>query len=183
MPTVTHYSQPEFPPVLRWQVIAFMRVEWPFVFRGAGRFAEHPYPPEVGPLHVAAAAGDSLVSYATLLPLDLEHAGAAYRVYGLGNMFTFPPYRREGHGQRVLAYATALIRRSGADLGLLFCDPALEPFYAACGWEAVRQPTYVGPPGQQHPHEALTMALGVSERGRAGRAALDREPLCVAEAW
>lgn len=43
MPIATHYRQADFPPILRWQAVAFMRVEWPFIFRGAGRFAEHPY--------------------------------------------------------------------------------------------------------------------------------------------
>lgn len=183
MPTVTTYRQADLPPVLKWQAIAFMRVEWPFVFQGPGRFGENTYPAELDPVHFAAAEGDSLISYAAALPLTLEHAGAAYRVYGFGNMFTFPPYRREGHGRRVLECATRFIRQSESDLALLFCDPALEPFYAACGWKALRAPTYVGPPGQLHQHEALTMALFVSDTGAAGRAAFDGEPLTVVEAW
>ena len=183
MPTVTTYRQADFPPALKWQAIAFMRVEWPFVFQGPGRFAENTYPAELDPVHFAAAEGDSLISYASVLSLGLEHAGAAYRVYGFGNMFTFPPYRREGHGRRVLERATDFIRASEVDLALLFCDPALEPFYAARGWEALRSPTYVGRPGQLHEHDVLKMGLFVSEAGAAGRAAFAGEPLAVAEAW
>ena len=32
----------------------------------------------------------------------LDHAGQTYDVAGLGNVFTFPPYRREGFGSRVV---------------------------------------------------------------------------------
>jgi hypothetical protein len=83
-----------------------MRVEWPFVFTGAGKFAAETYPPECSPIHFAASEGDTLLSYAAILRLALAHAGADYAVAGFGNMFTlrrmdrccsFSAARRIGH--------------------------------------------------------------------------------------
>jgi hypothetical protein len=183
MPAVTLYHQDDFPPLLRWQAIAFMRVEWPFVFRGAGKFAADTYPPELAPVHFVAAEGDSLISYAAVLRLALDHAGTTYDVYGFGNMFTFPPYRREGYGRQVLDLATRFILQSDVDVAILFCGPGLEPFYAASGWETVRSPTYVGSPGHAHLHDALKMMLFVSAKGKAGKVAFATEPLTIEEAW
>jgi predicted N-acetyltransferase YhbS len=183
MPNVQVYRDDEISPALRWQAVAFMRVEWPFVFQGSGRYAATTYPPELRPVHIAAAEGDALLSYAAAIRLTLTHQNATYTVFGLGNMFTFPPYRGEGHGRRVLDHASRFIRASDADLGILFCDPALAPFYRRSGWEPVQASTLVGPVGHQHRHDALTMALYVSENGKKGRASLDAEPLIVNEAW
>lgn len=179
MHAIQTFSQADFPTALKWQAIAFMRVEWPFVFQGEGRLISEPYPPSLNPVHVAATEGDVLLSYASLLPLTLEHAGESFRVDGFGNLFTFPPYRREGLGSGVLARAMEAIRAGGADLSILFCDPANEGFYRRAGWETLPSPTFVG----DHRHEANTMALFVTEKGRAARAAFRDQPLRIEEAW
>src|SRR5690349_5122543 len=106
MPTVQHYHHSDFPAVLKWQAIAGMRVEWPFVFAEAGEFVTETYPPQLSPVHFAATEGDALLSYAAIIRLTLEHAGRTYAVYGFGNMFTFLPYRRRSYGTQVLQLAT-----------------------------------------------------------------------------
>ncbi|HEU4327590.1 MAG TPA: GNAT family N-acetyltransferase [Roseiflexaceae bacterium] len=183
MPTLTQYTQVDFPAVLKWQAIAFMRVEWPYVFQGDGLFASETYPTEASPVHFAVAEGDSLISYAAALRVTVEHQGAIYRVYGFGNMFTFPPYRRQGYGRQVLNLATRHILASDVDLGILFSAPGIEPFYAADGWEQIESPTYVGRPGHERIQDAPKMALWVSEAGRRARSAFVSAPLRVAESW
>jgi GNAT superfamily N-acetyltransferase len=183
MPTVTLYHQADCPPLLKWQAIAFMRVEWPFVFRETGKFAADTYPPELTPVHFVAAEGDALISYAAVLRLVLDHADTTYTVSGLGNMFTFPSYRREGYGRQVLDLATHFIRQSDVDVAILFCDPTLESFYTASGWEPVRSPTYVGLPSDMHAHDVLKMMLFVSDKGKTGKAAFASVPLMIEEAW
>ncbi len=183
MPTLTQYTQAEFPAALKWQAIAFMRVEWPYVFQGDGLFACETYPAEASPVHFAVAEGDSLLSYAAVLRVAVEHQDASYRVYGFGNMFTFPPYRRRGYGRQVLDLATRYILASDVDLGMLFSAPGIEPFYAAAGWEQLDSPTYVGPPGQERLQQAAKMALWVSDAGRRAGDAFASAPLRIAESW
>jgi hypothetical protein len=183
MPSVMLYHQTDFPPVLKWQAIAFMRVEWPFVFTGPGKFATDTYPPELAPVHFVAAEGDCLLSYAAVLRLSLDHAGSTYNVYGFGNLFTFPPYRREGYGRRVLDLASHFIMQSDSDVAILFCDGSLEAFYRTSGWEVIGSSTYVGSPEHKHVHNALKMMLFISEKGKAGKMAFTTEALTIEEAW
>jgi len=183
MPALKIYRQADFPAVLKWQAIAFMRGEWPFVFTGPGKFAAETYPPEYHPVHFAAIEGDTLLSYAAVLRLELEHAGESYTSYGFGNMFTFLPYRREGYGHRVLGLATDFIRRSDVDIAVLFCDPTLEAFYAASGWETTASPTRIGVPSAYETHHVTRMMLFVSEQGKAGKADFDTYPLYIGETW
>ncbi|GAB4204173.1 MAG: hypothetical protein OHK0022_29070 [Roseiflexaceae bacterium] len=183
MPTLTHYSQADLPAALKWQAIAFMRVEWPYVFQGDGMFATETYPTAASPVHFVVAEGESLISYAAVLRLALEHQGATYQVYGFGNMFTFPPYRRRGYGRQVLELATRFILASDVDLAILFSAPGVEQFYSASGWELVDSPIYVGPPGQERVHQAAKMMLWVSNTGKRAKAAFIDAPLRIAESW
>src|SRR3712207_2863340 len=107
MPQIEVFTNATFPDALRWQAIAFMRVEWPFIFTGDGRLITYPYGPSIEQIHIAMAEGDVLMSYATLVHIDQPHNGVTYRIYGLGNMFTFPPYRGEGLARQVIDAATA----------------------------------------------------------------------------
>ncbi|GAB4130458.1 MAG: hypothetical protein Fur005_16690 [Roseiflexaceae bacterium] len=183
MPTTTHYHQAEFPAVLRWQAIAFMRIEWPFIFQSADRFMADPYPASLNPVHIVATEGESLLSYAAAQQMSIEHAATTYTTYGFGNMFTFPPYRREGYGRQVLDHATEFIRQSAVDLAMLFCDRSLVAFYAASGWEPMPAPTYLGSPAEQHTHDAIKMILFVSRKGQQGREAFANTPLTIREPW
>jgi GNAT superfamily N-acetyltransferase len=173
----------DFPTVLKWQVIAFLKTEWPFIFSGDDVFLADPYPPEPDTVHFVAAEGDSLISYSSVFRLSLDHAGTAYEVYGFGNMFTFPPYRRQGFGRRVLELATDFIRRSDVDVAILFCGAQLESFYAACGWEVVPSPTRIGTPDDCAVEEGSKMMLAVSDKGRRGKQDWMEQPLYVARPW
>jgi GNAT superfamily N-acetyltransferase len=183
MPNLTIYQQSDLPAALKWQAIAFLKTEWPFIFTGDFVFLTEPYPPELDPVHFVAAEGDSLISYASLLQLGLDHAGTVYAVYGFGNMFTFPPYRRQGYGRRVLELATDFVKRSDVDVAILFCDPQIEAFYAACGWEVIPAPTRIGTSASYRVHEGARMMLFVSDKGRQGKLDFEKQPLYVEWPW
>lgn len=169
MPTTyTIYQQDEFPAHLKWQALGFMRTHWPDIFTGQGRTITDTYGPDDAPVHFAAEEGEVLFSYAALVRQTVAHSGVSYAVYGFGNMFTFPPYRREGHGKTLLGMATDYIRTSDVDLGILFCDAELQSYYAACGWEIA-------------PDHA--MVVFVSDKGKAGRDALLTQPLHIEQYW
>lgn len=183
MPQLYVFPQAEMPAVYKWQAIAFMRTQWPSIFRGDLRFMAETYPPELNPVHFVVAEGDALVSYAAILRLTVIHAGRDFSAYRLGNMFTFPPYRGEGHGWRVLEAATHFIQQSDADVAALLCDPALETFYSAAGWSVTRSPTRDGTPLQYTECETLRMMLFLSEKGRRSRGEFERSPLYVGWTW
>ena len=82
MPELTIYQQPDFPSIYKWQAIAFMRMEWTSIFYDDNLYMSETYPPELQPVHFVMAEDDSLLSYASLLKLNLTHAGTDYRIYG-----------------------------------------------------------------------------------------------------
>jgi GNAT superfamily N-acetyltransferase len=161
-----------------------MRVAWPSIFTGGLRLMKDPFPPDPGTVHFAISEEGVLLSYAAAMRLSLPHAGDRYEVYGLGNVFTFPPYRREGHGRQVVEMATRFFRESDADVAALFCNPSLERFYAACGWETLPGAiTRVGTPERHSVYKELRMTLFLSEKGHRARPAFAGEPLYVDWAW
>src|ERR1051325_2434271 len=102
MPTLTIYPQHDFPTLYKSQALAFMRCEWSSIFQGDNLYMSETYPPEPGTTHFVIAEGEILLSYAALLRCNLSHASHDYDVFGFGNMFTFPPFRKQGHGSRIL---------------------------------------------------------------------------------
>ena len=183
MPQIEVFDHDAFPDALRWQAIAFLRVEWPFIFGGAARLQTHPYPLSMPQIHIAATEGDVLLSYATLVQFDQAQDGTRYRTLGLGNVFTFPPYRREGLGRQVIDTATRVLERSDADIGALLCERRFIPMYAAAGWIAADAPTFEGTPDDAKRLEAVRMLVFVSAAAQRARAALLGHPLYVAEQW
>jgi hypothetical protein len=162
---VTIYTQAEFPPALKWQALAFMRVQWPSVFSGDRQFVADTFPPEPDPVHFVAAEGELLISYASIFRMDLQHAGKTYQTYGFGNMLTFPSFREKGFGGQVLDRATEYIKQSKVDIAILFCEPKRQLFYAKRGWELTISPTRIGSPNQNKIHDLSRMMLFVSEKG------------------
>jgi len=183
MITFDVYSQSDFPPALKWQALAFMRVQWPSIFIGERRFVTDTFPPELDPVHFVAAEGELLISYASIFRMALEHAGKTYKIYGFGNMLTFPSFREKGFGGQVLNLATDYIKQGDVDITVLFCDPKRERFYANHGWEITRSPTHVGVPGQYKNHDLTRMMLFLSEKGRQGRKDFEALPVYVDEPW
>ena len=183
MPNLAIYEQKDFPPVYNWQAIAFMRCEWPSIFQGDILYLSAPYPPELNPVHFVVAEGDSLLSYATIMKLNIAHADQDFSVYGFGNMLTFPPYRGQGYGRRILRAATEFIQRSPVDVAILFCDKSLENYYAPQGWLRTPSATYLGSSGKPLLYEPSRMMLFVSEKGKAAQTDFENTPLHIDYPW
>ena len=183
MPTSAIYSQTDFPAVLKWQALAFMRVEWPYIFTDEERFITETYPIEFRPVHFVVTEGETLISYAATIGLTLEHANHSYKVCGFGNMFTFPPYRREGNGHKVLKLATDAIKQSDVDVAVLFCDPSVAPFYSLEGWISELSPTYIADGDKYEVYDEQRMMLFISDKGKQGRSDFQQQPVYVDWAW
>jgi GNAT superfamily N-acetyltransferase len=127
------FPRSALPRELEIQVLAFMRIVWDDLFdddRLRTRLWEDPRA-----IHFVRAEGNLLVSHAQVVIPQLAHGRGPLRIAGLGGVMTYPQFRGEGHGSAVMRRATDHIRSDPAiDLGMLFCDPKLIPFYEPCGW-------------------------------------------------
>lgn len=186
MPNATIYSQADFPAILKWQAISFMRMEWPYIFTDEqdGKYANETYPIEYQPVHFAVTEGDTLISYAATILEAITHANRSYKVCGLGNVFTFPPYRREGNGGKVLELATNEIKKSDVDVAILFCEPANVSFYAKAGWISTASSTYIADGKNDYEiHDEQRMMLFVSNKGKQGKSDFEQRSVYLDWAW
>ena len=183
MPELTVYQQPDFPSIYKWQAIAFMRMEWTSIFYDDNLYMSETYPPELQPVHFVMAEDDSLLSYASILKLNLTHGGVDYQIYGFGNLLTFPPYRRRGYGGQILQAATGFIRQSDVDAAILFCDSLLEAFYADKGWVSTHSPSRLGTSNHYEEYAPSRMMLFVSDKGQSGKPDFETLPLYIDSPW
>jgi GNAT superfamily N-acetyltransferase len=158
-------------------------MEWSSIFYDDNLYMSETYPPELQPVHFVIAEDDSLLSYASLLMLNLSQRGIDYQIYGFGNLLTFPPYRRRGYGGQILKSATDFILRREVDAAILFCDRLLESFYAEKGWAPTRSPTRLGNPNQYEAYAPSRMMLFVSEKGQLGRTDFESQPIYIDWPW
>ena len=183
MTTSAIYSQTDFPEVLKWQALAFMRVEWSYIFTEDERFLTETYPIEFQPVHFVVTEGKTLISYAATIQTTLEHANRSYKVCGLGNVFTFPPYRKEGHGHKVLELATNAIEQSDVDVAILFCNRSNASFYASEGWISTLSPTYIADGEDYYEDDEQRMMLFISDQGKQGQSDFEQQPVYLDWTW
>jgi GNAT superfamily N-acetyltransferase len=173
-----------FPAALDWQAVSLMRVAWPSIRLNGHRLGTETYPARYDPVHFVTTERDVLISYAALMWLDLPHADTRYRGAAFGNVFTYPAFRGEGDGQRVVDAAAASLDGSAADGAMLFCKPHLVRFYSNRGWDVLEGArTRVGTPeaSAEHPYRRLMRFL--SAQGMQGRLSFTCQPLSIDSPW
>lgn len=184
MPTSAIYSQTDFPEVFKWQALAFMRVAWADAFVAEDKFITQTYPIELQPVHFVVAEGEVLLSYAATMKFTLEHNNCSYKVCGFGNMFTFPPYRREGNGHKVLKLAKNAIEQSDVDVAILFCESNRVSFYESVGWINTPSPTFVADDESSYEiYDEQRMMLFVSDKGNLGKSDFKQQPVYTDWTW
>jgi GNAT superfamily N-acetyltransferase len=178
------YHHRDFPSALNWQAVSFMRVEWPDILLEGHRLGIETYPAEYNPVHFAFVEANVLISYAALMTIELKHMDQTYRVAAVGNVFTFPAFRGEGYGSRVVAAAVAYLQQQAVDVGMLFCKPHLLAFYRANGWELLEgSETRQGTSEQFTVHLYHRLMHFVSERGQLARTDFATQPVYIPWPW
>jgi hypothetical protein len=176
--SVRRWSDGTFPEALQWQAVSFMRTLWPDIDGGRLQAA---YPSALQPTYYTVTEDDLLLSLAATFVAAVELGHTGLTAACLGNVFTFPGDRRRGLGRQVVEAASDDIGRSDVDVGVLLCDPWLEPFYQSSGWVAVPAAATVTADGATL--HALRMVLIVSDSAHDLRHRLATEPLLVPTAW
>ena len=182
------FTDATFPENLRCQAAAFRRIVWPWVGSGAGRNTKHSWSEDLEARYFVIVDNGILISHASVIRRTLSHAHTDYLVGELASMFTYPQFRREGYGRRVVHAATSYIQSSGLDVGWLTIEPTvgLEAFYQAEGWIAMPEArTLTGDPAhptieEEHPMlPAVRMMFFVTPKGQAGQQAFAQIPVYI----
>jgi GNAT superfamily N-acetyltransferase len=175
----------EYPEAFRWQVLSFKRMTWPEAYTGERSFDKDIYPEEYQAMHFTLAENDNVISHVEIARLMLGMEDETYMVWALGGVLTYPAFRNQGFGSKVVLAASEYIRQSGADLGLLMCAARLTNFYHECGWEpqAPDAQTELDTTFYQSEPVICRMALFVTPRAVKARDLFLSGPLSLTWVW
>ncbi|GEM_PF-3433182 len=126
-------------------------------------------------IRIVLAKGKSLLSYATIVWRDIVIDEQPYHMLGLGDVMTFPSFRKRGYAGQVVQTATNLILSEiSADFGLLWTEPKNYNLYRRCGWElAPDLVTLLGDPQNPTRYEnEAAMVLFCSDRANDARSTI-----------
>src|SRR5215207_6469374 len=98
---VQRYASNELPSGIEGQVASFIRLVWNGGGTGEDRFWSM-NDPSGNVEHFVIAERGVLVSYAVVGQRTITHLGSSYRLLGVGGVMTYPAFRHEGHGTRVV---------------------------------------------------------------------------------
>ena len=161
---VQHVRSDQLPLEINLQITSFIRLVWGGDTKGDDRFWQMSDPEGVVEHYYIAERG-VLISHELVRRLTITHMGESYAVLGVGGVFTYPAFRKEGYGAQVVAAFSDDIRASNADLGLLFTSERHYSFYAAHGWIPLnRRGVFAGNPNQPEFRDSGVMLLPVSEK-------------------
>lgn len=178
MPSIqVFFPSDNLPTEFECQIRAYIRFLWhdSYVYdldEPLVRSVRHPH-------FVVMSERHALMSAARVTWVMMNHAGQTYKIYCLGDVFTYPAFRKRGYGHQVVAQATQIIRDDEeADVAILFTDQSLEDFYGQCGWEHVQgfSGTLGEPDAPEKAHD-FAMMLFLSEKGKQTRQRFASEPV------
>ncbi len=179
MPILTQYSLDTLPDHLLWQILSFHRFVWREDVKNmdellAGNRPLHPA--RWQPRYFVLADGEVLISAAAVVQTDVKVQSNTYTTYGLSMVMTFPDYRNQGCGSRIVKETTATIQAQ-ADIALLQTAPHLESFYSQHGWaHTPKVKLLVGNRGHPREDDGWYMMLFLSEQARRQRSDFETIP-------
>ena len=181
------YTSADLPESLKWQALSFLRVQYPDGFRNENRLRDWITKEEDHPIHIVLVEQELLISHTNVVWKHLDHDGVTYNTYGLTGVFTYPSFRGQGYGSKVVAAGTDYILRSDADIAMLYCEASLVNFYARHDWVKMdKSVSYIEENGQSvRVADEILMMLFISPKGRRSREIFEHKPiyLCSDYTW
>ena len=177
MDELQQYVTDQLPAEIVGQLIAYYHLLLGYETTGERRFFD-PFRHGSAKQHFLIVKHGVVISHADVSQREISHRGERYRVGGVGEVMTCPTFQGEGYGKRVVAAATDYIRRSDADLGMLFTGREIAPFYQQNGWIALNDPgvTYGDPPQFS---DEFVMVLPITEHAIQHHADFEHGPIFV----
>ena len=173
------YTSAELPEHLKWQAVSFLRVQYPDGFLNENRLRNWVTSEQDHPIHIVIVERDILISHTNVVWKYLDHDGETYKAYGLTGVFTYPSFRGQGYGSKVVAAGTEYILRSDADIAMLYCDASLMTFYARHGWMHMdNSVSFIEDKDRTvRVEDEILMMMFVSTKGQRGRTAFEHKPI------
>ncbi len=175
------FESQDVPEKFKYQILSFVRIEWPELFSGNLRLRDWTTKPEMHPVTFLLEEEGVLISRLEVVWSLLRHAGEEYKVYGLSGVFTYPAFRKQGYGLQLVQSAKDSIEQKG-DADIVLLHSTLKGFYEKAGFERVDNlVTLVGDPQNPERNDETGFMLFLSKKGQRGRSSFETEPVYVGE--
>lgn len=183
MPQIAVFPQKDLPVHLKWQIIDFLRMQWPDGFEGPNKFRDWITNEEDHPVSFVLTEGDLLISHAQIVWKELEHLEATYKVYGLTGVMTYPSFQGQGYGMQLVKASKKYIEESDADICMF--HGATKGFYDKAGFIPMENmKTLKGDPDNQILSDEIPFMLFLSEKGKKGKEDFEKAPVYFGvETW
>jgi GNAT superfamily N-acetyltransferase len=155
------YASQDVSEEFKCQILSFVRIQWPDLFRGENRLRDWTSKSELHPVTFLLEEEGVHISRLEVVWDVLAHAGEMYRTYGLSGVFTYPAYRAQGYGLRLVQSAKTFIEQQ-AEADLVLFHSTLTGFYEQAGFERMDHLiTLVGDPNlpERSPETAFMLFL------------------------
>lgn len=173
---ISQFSEKDLPGHLRWQILSFLRIQWPDDFSGENQFRDWIGRNEFHPTHIVMTHGNILISHVAVVSKQLTHIGQTYKTYGLSGMFTYPSLRGKGRGLNVVKTAIDYIGKQDGDIVLI--TSILAGYYEKAGIEYLPSAkVFSGNPDHQKDACERVYMQFLSEKGKAGRKDFETHPI------
>lgn len=160
------YKTGKLPTDIKWQVLSFLRVQWPEGFQGKNRLCDWITDKKLRPVSFVITENNLVLSYVEVVWKNLEHCGVLYKTYGLTGVFTYPSFRKEGYGLTLIKRAKSYIEKQ-QDGNIVFFTSMTKDFYEKAGFIRMEQiKTLSGNPSNPKESPEAAYMLFLSEKGR-----------------
>lgn len=170
------YEDSKLPGYLKYQAFSFLRIQYPVSFLGKNKLRNWITQSPYHPLHFVLVESDLLISYVGVVWKNLMHAGKIYKTYGLSGVFTFPSFRKQGYGLKLIKKAKEYLDKSDGDI-VIFTSIHLG-FYEKAGFIHLKEAKILqGNP--KHPEEVKenVFMLFLSKKGKDGKKDFETLPI------
>ena len=132
---------------------------------------------ELHPVSFVITKNNLLISYAEVVWKNLTHCGITYKTYGLTGVFTYPSFRKEGHGLTVVNAAKEYIEKQ-KDGDIVLFTSQHRGFYEKAGFILINNIKLLeGDPKNPKEHDENVFMMFLSEKGKAGINDFESKPI------
>ena len=177
----TTYKTGKLPADIKWQVLSFLRVQWPEGFQGKNKLRDWITDEKLHPVSFVFTENSLVLSYTEVVWKNLEHCGISYKTYGLTGVFTYPSFRKEGYGLTLIKTAKSYIEKQ-RDGDIIFFTSMTKGFYEKAGFIRMEKvKTFFGDPNNPEKSPETAYMLFLSDKGRRGKSDFETKPIYFGE--
>ena len=177
----TVYKAGKLPSHIKWQVLSFLRIQWPEGFQGKNRLRDWITKEDLHPVSFVCTENNLVLSYAEVVWKELKHCGVIYKTYGLTGVLTYPTFRKEGHGLALVKAAKKYIEEQ-KDSDIVLFTSIHRGFYEKAGFTYINNIKLLeGDPKLPKEHDENVFMLFLSEKGKTGRRDFETKPIYFGE--